>query len=556
MLDKELDFSLDDILAEFGDEAKPLAPPSASVPAQTHEEAESRPATRDDLRPIVREEAAQELQPRRREAAAEELPRRRREAGAEELPRRRREPSAEELPRRRRETDAEERPRRRREPSAEEPPRRRREADAEERPRRRRSPAEPESGRSQSPRRKKESFFTRLGFGLVSLIFAGISILGLLWALVNLHPDSSVTMAESGRSATNVDVVSRLSRSLEEAKAGAFGAVLPPEEVAALTAHYVIPEDQLVAPAPDSAKFGTVKNEQSAELLNVIQQARDSGLLEDQDVIFDPNADFYYGADIEYYLDDSILVICWKEVIDGNTVSCCEVKVADASQFRRKFAGDTFGSSLQFYATDLARSVNAVVAMNADFYQFRDFGIVAFQRDLCRFDTSTYTGMYKKYNCVDTLFVDQDGDFHFFHRLEEADWASMQQWMNENNIIFSIAFGPVLVENGELQYCDWYPAGEIDSGYSRASISQFDHLHYFYMSLNHSNEKQARWTVNEFAQHVYEKGVYNAYCLDGGQTSEIVFQDRPYNYIDWGAERLVSDIIYFATAIPEGGGTE
>ena len=112
------------------------------------------------------------------------------------------------------------------------------------------------------------------------------------------------------------------------------------------------------------------------------------------------------------------------------------------------------------------------------------------------------------------------------------------------------------MENGELQYCDWYPAGEIDRGYSRASISQYDHLHYFYMSLNHSNEKQARWTVNEFAQHVYDKGVRDAYCLDGGQTSEIVFQDRPYNYIDWGAERLVSDIIYFATAIPgEGGNT-
>ena len=70
------------------------------------------------------------------------------------------------------------------------------------------------------------------------------------------------------------------------------------------------------------------------------------------------------------------------------------------------------------------------------------------------------------------------------------------------------------------------------------------------MSLNHSNEKAARWTVNQFAQHIAEKGVVNAYGLDGGQTSEIVFQGQPYNYIDFNAERLVSDIIYFATAIP------
>ena len=42
-----------------------------------------------------------------------------------------------------------------------------------------------------------------------------------------------------------------------------------------------------------------------------------------------------------------------------------------------------------------------------------------------------------------------------------------------------------------------------------------------------------------------------AYCLDGGQTGEVVFRGEPYNYIDFGSERLVSDIIYFATAIPE-----
>ena len=40
-----------------------------------------------------------------------------------------------------------------------------------------------------------------------------------------------------------------------------------------------------------------------------------------------------------------------------------------------------------------------------------------------------------------------------------------------------------------------------------------------------------------------------AYCLDGGQTGEMVFQGRPYNHIDFGVERTVSDNIYFASAI-------
>ena len=42
-----------------------------------------------------------------------------------------------------------------------------------------------------------------------------------------------------------------------------------------------------------------------------------------------------------------------------------------------------------------------------------------------------------------------------------------------------------------------------------------------------------------------------AYCLDGGQTEEVVFRDQAYNYMDFGNERVVSDILYFVTAIPE-----
>ena len=237
------------------------------------------------------------------------------------------------------------------------------------------------------------------------------------------------------------------------------------------------------------------------------------------------------------------------------TLTCCEVKIADASQFRRKFVDDTFGSSNKLFATSIAASVNSVVAMNADFYMFRDFGIVVYDRDLYRFGQDTYTGQYKKYNCTDTLFITEDGDFLFWHRLQEATPEEMKAFIVENNIIFSIAFGPVLVENGEYQVCDWYPAGEIDKGYSRAGIGQKDHLHYFYMSLNHSAEQAARWTVNQFGERMFQRGLQQAYCLDGGQTSEIVWRGSPYNYIDFGGEREVSDIIYFATAIPESEGT-
>ena len=107
------------------------------------------------------------------------------------------------------------------------------------------------------------------------------------------------------------------------------------------------------------------------------------------------------------------------------------------------------------------------------------------------------------------------------------------------------------MEDGELKTCTWYPAGEWNTGYSRAGIGWFDDLHYFYMNVNHSAVSQARWTINEFGRQLYDMGLKQAYGLDGGQTGEIVFQGVPYNHIDFGKEREVSDIIYFATAIPE-----
>ena len=398
-----------------------------------------------------------------------------------------------------------------------------------------------------APRKKKESLGKKLGFGVLSLIFMVISLGVLAWTLQNVHPDTSGT-TESARSLGNTNLVSRLDTGLNNAKANALS------DIAYIPKHYTIPEGETVAPRPQEANFGSVSPENAANVMDVIQLARNSGLLEGQEVIFRTDLNFEPNTNIQYYYDETILTIIWKELIDGNTVTCCEVKVADASQFRRKLVDDTFGSPRKLFATSIAASVNSVVAMNADFYMFRDFGIVVYDRELYRFSEDTYTGSYKKYNCTDTMFVNEEGDFVFWHRLQEATPEQMRAFIEDNDILFSIAFGPILVENGELTPCDWYPAGEIDRGYSRAGIGQKDHLHYFYMSLNHSAHKEARWTVNQFGQRMFERGLQQAYCLDGGQTSEIVWRGAPFNYIDFGGEREVSDIMYFATAIPESEG--
>ena len=317
--------------------------------------------------------------------------------------------------------------------------------------------------------------------------------------------------------------------------------------------HYTIPEDAPAAPMPVYDNYGAAPVDEAYRLDEVIQKARESGLLgADETVAFRSDAPFYrgmYARNIEYYLDDSILVILWKENIEGKCCTFAEVKIADPSQLRRKLAEDTYGSEYQYFASELHEQVNAVVTMNADYYLPREFGIVVNNRELCRFDTGYYAEGYSKYNCVDTLFVNSSGDFLYKKMGEENTPESIESFIRDNDILFSVAFGPVLVENGEPQPCTWYPLGEVNLGYSRAGIGQMGKGHYLYISLNHGSQ-EARWTVTEFARHFAEKPVQTAYCLDGGQTGEVYFCGSVYNYIDFGVERRVSDILYFATAIP------
>ena len=421
---------------------------------------------------------------------------------------------------------------------------------------------------------QRETFADLMPRWLIRLSGFILTTVLLLFVLCRVAPASGSAAATKAPLKT-VDIAASVNRyATEKARDAAAAASAHAEELAAQQAIeeaakktvYKIAEDATVAPAPLLSGFGKVSTANAAEIMTIVQQARDSGLLgEDERIVFDPNVEFNTGSyyqDIQYYLDDTLLVICWKEIIDGNTCTFCEVKMQDGSQIRRKLAGDMFGSDVLEYTTSMHEATNAVVSMNADYYRFRDMGIVVYNRQLYRFNESLYLNRYgqdlKKYNCVDTLFVTGSGDFLFFHQYEETTPEITQQFIIDNDIVFSVAFGPVLVENGRLNDTrdfeeEWYPIGEVNTGYSRAGIGQVDHLHYLYMSLNHSDEKQARWHVKEFAQHFYEKGVLNAYNLDGGQTGEIVFQgNEAYNHVDHvngTSSRQVSDMIFFASAI-------
>ena len=147
---------------------------------------------------------------------------------------------------------------------------------------------------------------------------------------------------------------------------------------------------------------------------------------------------------------------------------------------------------------------------------------------------------------LDTCYVDAKGDLILKDYGPLYRKADVEAFVKENDIRFSLAFGPILVENGRVVVKDEYALGEAEDCFSRAALCQIGPLHYMLVTANRRGQY-----MTQFASHLKEMGVDKAYALDGGQTATIVTGDKLMNPVDYGGERETSDIIYFATAVPE-----
>ncbi len=456
-----------------------------------------------DIDAILREFSEQQEQETR---AAESAPSRRRESTAQERsPRRESRPE----PRVERSKDRAPQPAPRREP--------------------RREPERPIARDARSrPQPPREATPVRPAFSFGYLILIVLSILALVWALVNVHPG---TGTNTGSTTENrLDLVGKLDVFMNNSASDAL------ENVAYIKKIYTIPESDLVAPKPDQSKFGSTTD--PAVVQAVVDSAAE--LLEGQELIWNPDIVLMEGSEIEYYCDETILVIAWKEAINNSACSFVEVKIAHGSQLRRALSDNTYGSSVYMYPTQMAQNANAVVAINGDFYGHRSCGITIYQRQLYRFNPRS----------LESCFFTASGDMIFTHVGELNTEDEVKKFVQDNDIVFSVSFGPILVENGEKKTTNTYLVGEVDIHYSRAAIGQVDKLHYLLMSINEEGVYKNRVTINQAADLIYAKGVPNAYALDGGQTATIVMNGETFNRPDWGNERIMTDIIYFATAIP------
>lgn len=306
------------------------------------------------------------------------------------------------------------------------------------------------------------------------------------------------------------------------------------EGILAIDKVYWLQDEDLAAPKPDPKKYG--KTSDPRDLEPVITHAEK--LLQGQSLVFQWDAEIREDSEITYYLDETILCITWQHMVGGAVYTCSEVKIAHPSQFRRFLSDGEFGSGKLYRATEMAASVNAVTASNGDYYGFRGYGNLVYNGEV----------MMAENRYLDTCYVDRNGDLILKDMGTIYKKEDVEAFVAENDIRFSLAFGPILVEDGKVTAKYYYALGETDSYYSRAALCQVAPLHYLLVTVNRRGQD-----VLKFAKHLQELGVDKAYALDGGQTSTIVTGNELMNPVDYGGERETSDIIYFATAVPDGG---
>ena len=305
---------------------------------------------------------------------------------------------------------------------------------------------------------------------------------------------------------------------------------------------YTIPENALAGPVPDPAGFGETDDPTVVEAL--LQRPEAQALIGEESLVWNAGIERFPGSVIRYYLDESLLVLVWQEVEAREVGTFSEVFIADGSQLRRKISGDELWSFAFETTSRFARDTNAVLALGGDFYYHgRNCGISVYQREMFRFDPVT----------CDVCYITTDGDMLFSYRNQFETEDEARQFIRDNDVLFSLGFGPVLIDNGEDVMPEQYQWGEIWDDYARSALGMLGRHHYLTMNLN-CGQGQYYYlaTLRQAADAMLKRGCIKAYTLDGGQTATTVFNGQLINPVQFGVEKDISDIIYFATAIPNG----
>ena len=238
------------------------------------------------------------------------------------------------------------------------------------------------------------------------------------------------------------------------------------------------------------------------------------------------------------YSDDNISISLSEYTVSGTVVHVAEVKADSAEYLKTAFAQGSYGKNVTASTSDIADSVNAILAINGDYYGAQEKGYVIRNGTLYR-----STAVQDR----EDLVIYKDGSFGI---INESEVTAEQ--LIADGVVQTLSFGPALLENGELSV----DSGDEVTGRSMASNPRTaigikpDGTYIFMVSDGRTDESEG-FSLLQIAEFMKDLGAETAYNRDGGGSSTMVFKGSVINTPTGGGigngsgkERKVSDIVY------------
>lgn len=236
------------------------------------------------------------------------------------------------------------------------------------------------------------------------------------------------------------------------------------------------------------------------------------------------------------YKDNNIEISIETARENNTTYYVADIVINDPSYLKTAFANNTYGRNIKEKTSTIAEENNSILAINGDYYGFRNSGYVLRNGVVYRDSLSTD-------NYGEDLVIDSEGNFKIINENE----ISIKELEN-NGAIQVFSFGPALVENGQSVIDEGDEVGKAMVSNPRTAIGQVGPLHYIRIVSDGRTNESEGFSLKELSNILVDRGCITAYNLDGGGSSTMVFNGEVINNptTNWKSikEREVSDIVY------------
>lgn len=239
-------------------------------------------------------------------------------------------------------------------------------------------------------------------------------------------------------------------------------------------------------------------------------------------------------TDTSYVTDDiSINITTLREY--NTNIYVADVVLSSTDSLSAGLAGGVLGRNITDTTSDIAAECNAILAINGDFYGFRDSGPVIRNGYLYRTNARNSSS--------ESLAIYDNGNMEI---LDESDIDATTLLSDGVTQLFS--FGPGLIENGQISVSAGQEVDQSMKSNPRTAIGMISPLHYIFVVSDGRTSASTGLSLIQLAQVMQEQGCVTAYNLDGGGSSTMWFMGNIINQPTTNgktiAERKVSDIVY------------